>query len=169
MLTKAFNKKLSAQEQENLILNKFKDFEIKDIYLETLNLKVFSKKRFFFKKLEKNEFLYLESFLNKLNTVVSLEATVFNDFININLKEAKKFMFLNNTFFNPIENTSINIEFKKILINKKNNLMLDTSLFNVFYINKKTANHFSKIYLIDKLNIYLYKRKESYYLFGLNL
>lgn len=169
MLNKSFSKNLSIKEQESLILKKFVNFESKDIFLGDLKINVFFKKRFFFKKIEEKDFLHFKYLLKKMNKVVSLEATVFNEFKDINLKEAKKFIFSENTFFNPIENNLINVELKKILLSKSNELIFDTSLFNVFYLNRKTVNHFSKLYLLENMNIYLLKRKNIYYLFGLNL
>lgn len=170
MLSKSFNKKFSFEEQENLILNKFINAEKKDLLINDFNLNVFYKKRFFYKKLEEKDFVYLKKILDSLNIVVSFDATIFNCLTEFNLKEAKKYLFSDNTFFNPIEDNFISIELKKILMNKNSEqLMLDTSLFNVFYINKKTANHFSKLYLIENYNLYLLKRKKFFYLFGLNL
>lgn len=169
MLNKSFSKNLSINEQEKLILKKFINSEIKEISIGDFKITVSFKNRFFFKKIEEKDFLSLKYLLKKINKVVSLEATIFNQFNNINLKEPKKFIFSENTFFNPIENNLIEIELEKILLNKSNELILDTSLFNIFYLNKKTVNHFSKLYLMENMNIYLLKRKNMYYLFGLNL
>ncbi len=169
MLTKSFNKNFSLIEQENLIQAKFIDSVNETIDIENYKLSVVKKNRFFYKKINLHEFLLLDNIFSNLKTAASMEASVFFDFNIADLKEPKKFLFANKIFFNPILNNSITISLKKIFNVTKENLMLDTSLFNVFYLNKKTVNHFSKLFLTDKYNLYLFKRKDSYYIFGLSL
>lgn len=168
MLTKSFNKNYSIKEQEYLIKQKFLNAEQTTIIFEEFEFSVNKKNRFFFKKIDFKQFLLIDSQLSNSKAVASFEASVFCEFKDIDLTDTKKFIFSNKSFFNPILNVFLNIDSKKILLNKEH-LMIDTSLFNVFYLNKKTINHFSKIFLTEKYNFYLFKRKNSYYLFGLYL
>ena len=90
--------------------------------------------------------------------------------MKLNIKEPK-ILTLEKDFFMENIFEDIEIDSEEDLISEKEieELFFDTSLLNVFYLNKKTINNFSKLLITKEFNIYLLKRGKYYYLFGLIL
>jgi len=170
-ITKAYNKNFSQKEQEDKIKNNFIDFNYKKLIFFDKEITVKEKNNFFFNIISEEDFVFLKNnFIKDPNSLVfSLELHRFliqKEVINYNFSEIINLS--SNEAENFLEDKSIDISiFSKSFKSIKG--ILDTSLFSVFYINKKTTNKFSFIVINKEKNIILYKRGYKKFIFGLNL
>lgn len=174
MISKSLNKNFSIVEHRDRIISKFK--YSKELTLNFFNIQIENvkkKERFYFKEISEREFDKLNFIFEKENTNI-YKGSILNDLVDFSFidKDPHNLMLADSTLENPFIRED-KLEIKEKLIVKESlfeeTLLIDTTLFFTFLINKKTANNFSRLVVMEGKNVYLMKRKKTFLLFMLDI
>jgi len=175
-----FNKNLTIKEQFLLINRNLKksnnnlpididySLEIDNFYINNL----IKNGRFIFKEITEDLFFKYQVLFNSKNALI-IKGGFFNFLVEKNVLSTKNQSVLkiqDKKVINPLTSVELNIP-KRYILNEgieNGEYILDSGIFQAFYITTKTANNFSQIIMTKENKIfYLMRRAKRYAIFAI--